>query len=168
MSAAPVSRALEKKEEGDAWSPVFFGWWTALSTTSSPASSPTSLVRRGRDGSGVLVVGGQWQRLGVERDGKEAFFEQLGFRCLICHIPFTPCTPHATNYTFPFCFFKCGQPCSLHPWFYYSHSKSICLLCLLGRIFVLLRAPPRYHIPTPPYLCLLFLGMLLYLFCVPH
>jgi len=25
MSAAPVSRALEKKEEGDAWSPEFFG-----------------------------------------------------------------------------------------------------------------------------------------------
>ena len=30
-----------------------FWWWTA----SSPVSSLTSLVRRGRDGSGVLVVG---------------------------------------------------------------------------------------------------------------
>ena len=49
----------------------------------SPASMGVAgelraVVRRGRDGSGVLMVGGQWQRLGVERDGEEAFFEQLG------------------------------------------------------------------------------------------
>ena len=43
----------------------------------SPASMGVAgelraVVRRGRDGSGVLMVGGQWQRGGVERDRKEA------------------------------------------------------------------------------------------------
>ncbi|QCD91629.1 hypothetical protein DEO72_LG4g2596 [Vigna unguiculata] len=43
-----LARDGEERKKGDAWPPA-----------SSPASSPTSLVRRGRGGSGVLVVGGQ-------------------------------------------------------------------------------------------------------------
>jgi len=152
-----LRQARPRSHEGDECSPCLarvgeerrrrcvvigiFWWWTALSTPSSPASSPTSLVRQGRDGNGVLVVGGQWQRLGVERDGEEVFVEQLGFR-----FSFTPCTPMPLMTPSPFVCFKWGQPCSLHLWFYYSHSKSICFLCLLGQIFVLLRAPPFFTI----------------------
>jgi len=76
-----LRQARPRSHEGDGCSPCparvgeerrrrcmvtgVFWWWTALST----ASSPASLVRRGRDRNGVLVGGGQWQRWRREEEG---------------------------------------------------------------------------------------------------
>ena len=66
----PLSRARWRRKKKGMRGHRRFWWWTA--------SSPASLVRRGGDGNGVLVVGGRWQRFGVKEkrlpcEGEEPF-----------------------------------------------------------------------------------------------